>query len=204
MNSKRIWIIIVVIVGVLLFVMCLYNNRNLDTIEFNNRTYVLLEYNADIFTYNYNRNSYLAEDEIHHISSNKWDTVYFNGDLFILKNQVRKATKYYKDDNNYNWFIVFDGEDNQIRKSVSINKEELKHLYDIEDYYDNITITFDDIECFSDILKVSKDGLVQGVVTLARVDGIWYYKSEVMTDDDREKVIKVFDSLNDKINRLMD
>lgn len=57
---------------------------------------------------------------------------------------------------------------------------------------------------FADILKISKDGLVQGIVTLAQVDGKWYYKTEIMTDDDREYVIKIKESLNEKINKIVD
>ena len=38
---------------------------------------------------------------------------------------------------------------------------------------------------FCDIVKISKDGLVQGLIVLAKVDDNWYYKTEVMTDDDQ-------------------
>ena len=55
---------------------------------------------------------------------------------------------------------------------------------------------------FADILKVSKDGLVQGVTTLAKVKGNWYYKTEVMTDDDREYVLDIPKTLNEKIIRI--
>ena len=158
----------------------------------------------DIFTYNHNSNNYYEEDIIHPVIHIKWDTIYFNGDLFILDKQVKKATKYYADDKNYDWYIVFDNEDSEVKKSISISKNELSYLYNMEEIERKNTITFDEIDKFADILKVSKDGLVQAIVTLAQVDDHWYYKTEIMTDDDREYVVKIIDSLNTKINNLMD
>jgi hypothetical protein len=52
-------------------------------------------------------------------------------------------------------------------------------------------------------LKVSEDGLVQGITTLALIEGKWYYKTEIMNEADREFVIPVVGSLNKKINMLM-
>ena len=76
------------------------------------------------------------------------------------------------------------------------------HLYNIENEERNDTITFSEIEKFASILKISKDSLVQGIITLVQVKEYWYYKTEIMTDDDREYVIKLPKSLNDKINNL--
>ena len=75
------------------------NNKYKDTITYKGKTYELLEHNMDIFTYFYNSNTYLEEDKIHKVSHNKWDILYFNGDLFVLDKQVKKTTKYYQDDN---------------------------------------------------------------------------------------------------------
>lgn len=104
-----------------------------DTITYKGNTYGLLEYNMDIFTYNYNSNNYLEEDVIHSINHNKWNIVYFNGDLFILDKQVKKANNYYSNDKNYEWFIVFDYGDSEVRKPISINSDEIAYLYNIED-----------------------------------------------------------------------
>lgn len=194
--------IVIIIIIVLLNLIKKYNNNYIDAIKYNGKTYILLEYNMDIFTYYYNSNSFYEEDIIFPIPHNKWDVVYLNGDLFVLDNQVKKTIKYYSDDKNYNWYIVFDNGENEIKKSINISDDELMDLYDIEQEEKSNTIVFDDIEMFGDVLKISKDGLVQGIVTLAKVDGTWYYKTEIMTDDDREYVIKINDSLNDKINKL--
>ena len=205
MKKKIIKVLIVVIVVVIfsVFILIQKNNR-LDTIKYNGKNYVLLEYNMDIFTYNHNSNHYYEVDMIHPVVHNKWDTIYFNGDLFIVDKQVKKATRYYSDDKNYDWYIVFDIEDNEVKKSISINNDELSYLYKMDKIERNETIVFEQIDMFADILKVSKDGLVQAVVTLAQVDNYWYYKTENMTEDDREYVIKITESLNEKINNLIE
>lgn len=201
----KISIIIISFIVILVFCGLINKKSNIDTIKYDGKTYVLLEYNMDIFTYNHNNsnNMYYEEDVIHLVPHKKWNVIYFNGDLFILDKQVKKATKYYTDDYNYNWYIVFDDGDKVYKKNISLNKEELVYLYNIEDNKDKLTITFNDIDMFADILKISKDELTQGVVTLAQVDGNWYYKTEIMTDDDKEYVVKMSDSLNKKINDLM-
>lgn len=202
--KKEIYIkIILVIILVVSFILAIINNNEIkDTVKYKGKTYVLLEYNMDIFTYNLNKNGYYEEDLIHPIDHNKWDVVYFNGDLFILDKQVKQATKYYQDDKNYEWYIVFDNDDSEVTKSVSISSEELEYIYDMDKAKKEKTIVFDDIDKFASILKVSKDELVQGITTLAQVDLTWYYKTEVMTDDDREYVITIIDSLNEKIKDL--
>ena len=198
-------VIAIILIATIFIVLSLakkYNNRFTETIQYNKKNYVLLKYNMDIFTYYHNNNKYYEEDIIHPVSHDKWDVVYLNGDLFILEKQVKNAIKYYSDDKNYNWYIVFDEEDNIVKKLISINKEELSYLYNIENEERNKTIIFDEIQQFADIQKISRDGLVQAIITLARVDGDWYYKTEIMTDDDKEYVIKLPNSLNNKINSL--
>ena len=200
MIKKIIGLVVILIVSCIIFFYI--KNDNVDYIKYEGKKYILLDYNIDIFTYYYNGNDYLEEDRIHPIKHDKYDVVYFNGDLFVLDKQVKDAIKYYKDDNNYDWFIIFDDEDNEIKKSISISDSEFKFLYDIENNKNKDTIIFDDIEMFGSIQKVSKDNLIQGIITLAKVNNHWVYKTEVMTDDDREYVIKIIDSLNDKINNL--
>ena len=129
--------------------------------------------------------------------------MYFNGDLFVLDKQVDSAIKYYSNDKNYNWYVDFDIDDEIIRKDILLSKEDIKYLYKLEDAKKSKTIVFDDINMFCDIVKISKDGIVQGLIVLAKVDDNWYYKTEVMTDDDREYVIKLSDSLSEKINDLI-
>ena len=170
-----------------------------DTISYKGKTYVNLEYNMDIFTYGFNSNEYYEEDIIHPIKHKKWDAVYFDGDLYILDKQVKEAKKYYKDDNNYEWFIVFDINDEEVKKSISISKEELKYLYDMENKSRKDTMKFDDIKGFASIKKISKDNTVYALISLANYKDSWYYKTEVMNDNDEEYIIDLPESLNQKI-----
>ena len=84
-----------------------------------------------------------------------------------------------------------------------LSKEDIKYLYKLEDAKKNKTIIFDDINMFSDIIKISKDELVHGLFVLAKVDDNWYYKTEIMIDDNWEYVIKLSNSLSEKINDLV-
>ena len=98
MSKKIIRILlIVIVVGIFSVFVLIQKNNRLDTIKYNGKNYVLLEYNMDIFTYNYHSNNYYEEDIIHPVTHN---IIYFNGDLFVLDKQVKESTKYYADDEN--------------------------------------------------------------------------------------------------------
>ena len=203
MKKKVVVILFILIIVILSFLFIKDDN---ETIIYKNKTYKLLEYSSDVFTYNFNnsKNKYLEVDVIHPIKHDKFDIVYFNEDLFVLDKQVNPAIKYYSNDDNYNWHVDFDIDDEIIRKDILLSKEDIKYLYKLEDTKKNKTIVFDDIDMFCDIVKISKDGLVQGLIVLAKVDDNWYYKTEVMNENDREYVIKLSKPINEKINNLMD
>ena len=198
------------VVAVIFVVFCIiagfigkFNDDSVNTIKYNGNKYVLLEYNEDIFTYNYNGTDYFDVDEIYELKHDKWNVIYQEGDLLFLDKDIKAATKYYTDDDNYDWFIVFDSGETELKKNISINEEELENLYNLDKVKFEKTIAFEDIELFADVLKISKDEFVQGITTLALVDGNWYYKTEVMADDTREYVIPISESLNKKINDLL-
>ena len=173
------------------------NDDNVNTIKYKGDSYVLLEYNEDIFTYNYNGNEYLEVDEIHELKHDKWKVIYQEGDLLFLDEDIKEATKYYTNDDNYDWFIVFNSGETELKKVISITDEELVVLNNLDRVKAEKTILFEDIELFADILKISKDGFVQGITTVALVEGNWYYKTEVMADDTRKdspQEADVFDS----------
>mgnify|MGYP003308378517 CR=1 FL=1 len=192
-------VIVLLLSFVMIICLMLKQESFKDTISYKGKTYVNLEYNMDIFTYGFNSNEYYEEDIIHPIKHKKWDAVYFDGDLYILDKQVKEAKKYYKDDNNYEWFIVFDINDEEVKKSISISKEELKYLYDMENKSRKETMKFDDIKGFASIKKISKDNTVYALISLANYKDSWYYKTEVMNDNDEEYIIDLPESLNKKI-----
>lgn len=181
------------------------NRNSYDIVSYNGKTYVTLQYNADIFTYFFNADGYYDEESVQPVSHDKWDVVYCGGDLFVNEKQAREAEKYFADDANYQWFAAFD-EDDAVRKvPLTISKEELEFLYNIEDVPRSETVTFDEINQFADIMKISNDGLVYAVTTLAQCNDAWYWKTEVIDDsreDNAEYVIKLPDSLCEKLFAL--
>lgn len=74
-----------------LFIKSFNNNDYVDTISYKGKTYIYLEYNMDIFYYDFNSNNYYEEDIIHTINHKKWDLVYFNGDLFVYEKEAEEA-----------------------------------------------------------------------------------------------------------------
>lgn len=174
-----------------------------DTVTYNGNTYVLLEYNADVFAYSFNSNDYMETDEIHPVLNEKWDAVYLNGDIFIAEAQVEDATEYYADDDNYNWFVTVEKDEDEITKPVSFSGKELEFLYDMENEKRHKTIVFDDIKHFASIVKKSKDGFIFALTTVAHCDNSWYWKTEVMTEDDREYVIPLPETICKKLFDVM-
>lgn len=206
-NIKK--IIVLVIIVLILFLMLIFkvekNKVITDSVSYNGKTYILLEYNMDIFTYYFNSNEYYEEDIIHPVTHKKWDMVYFNGDLFVRKDQVEESKKYYSDDKNYEWFIVFDEEETEVSLPISISEEELTYLYNMDNVEKNETMLFEEIKKFASITKISKDKVVYSLISLAYYNDSWYWKTEIIDvnqENDPEYVIKLPDSLNKKIIEL--
>lgn len=174
-----------------------------DVIYYKGKSYVLLEYNMDIFTYGNNNVYEYEEDEILPVEHDKWNVVYLDGDFYILDKQVEEATKYYADDNNYEWYFMYEVEDENIKVPLDITKENIEYLYNLDNMERKDTITFDDIEMFGDIVKISKDGFIQGIISLAYYDDTWYWKTEVMADETREYVIELPNSLSSGLIDLL-
>ena len=77
-------IIVIIVIIFVVFALIKVKSSKMDIVKYHGKRYVLLEYKMDIFTYNHNSNNYYEEDMIHPIIHDKWDVVYFNGDLFVL------------------------------------------------------------------------------------------------------------------------
>ena len=190
---KKFATLIILLVTILVIFLLIKNEPNeyKDTVKYNGKTYVLLEYNMDIFIYHFNSNSYYEEDEIHPVKHNKCDIVYFNGDLFVIEDQVNEATKYYADDKNYEWYIVLEKDEKELRKSISIDSKELEYLYNIESIKKTKLITFNDIKQFVDIVKTSKDGFIFALINLVEYEDNYYWKTEIMNEYDSTDKCKV-------------
>lgn len=175
------------------------NYRYNDSLKYGGNEYLYLEYRNDTFYYDLNNSYNFEVEEINRINHKKWDMIHSEGDVFVLKNQVDDAIKYYGDDDNYDWFFVYEKDEDNIKiKEISISKEEIKYLYDIDNIKREKAILFDDIEKFGSIKKISKDKFVSGSLSICLYDGKWYWKSEIMTDDDKEYIVELPKSLTKK------
>lgn len=201
--NKNILIILILTIFISVVLTIFKDKEELDTITYKNNTYVLLEYNMDIFNYDLNKNNYYEEDIIHPIPNKKWNVVYFNGDLFILDKQVKEATKYYQDDNNYEWYFIVDEEETEKEFSIPINNKELKYIYDMDNMKKITSLTFNDIEKMGTLKKVSKDGFISAIICLANYNDSWYYRTEIMNEKDEEYIIVLPETLNKKIDKLL-
>ena len=170
-----------------------------DVINYKGNTYMLLEYNMDIFTYGNNRTYEYVEDEILPVEHDKWDIVFCSGDFFVLDKHIEEATKYYANDDNYEWYFMYEEDEENVKVPINIDKESIEYLYNLDKMERKVAISFDEIEMFGDIVKVSKDGFIQGIISLVKYKESWYWKTEVMTDDDREYIIPISESLNKKM-----
>lgn len=201
MKKKMLGFKVVVIIAILVIVgSVLLNKKDLETIEYEGETYVYLEYRNDMFVYDYLSDDNFEVEEIYPIKIGEWDGIYSEGDLFIVKDQIKDAANYYSDDENYNWYFILEEDDTEKEYGILLDEKEKEYLYDLGDKKKEVTITFDDIKYFGSIKKVSKDGVISGVITLVNVDNKWYWKSEVMKDDSNEYVIALPESLNKKLN----
>lgn len=203
-TNKITFVVLIAIIAILSIILMIVNKEpKLDTVKYKGETYYLLEYNQDVFTYNFYYSGYLEEELVQPIEHKKWDLVYLNGDLFLPRKEVKKATNYYKDDKNYDWFITTEENDIETIVPITLTPEEIEYIYDLDNKEKKDTIVFDDIKQFADITKISKDKTIFALISLAKVNNTWYWKTETMTDDDQEYVIKLPKSLNDKINEAL-
>lgn len=204
MNNKLIVIISIIVVFCIGIIggILLCNNRD-ELIEYKGKKYAYLEYKQDGFVYDYISDRLFEVDKTYSIKVGKWDAAYCNGDVFIIKNKVKEATKYYSDDENYNWYFVLDKEDSEVEYKITLTKDEIDYLYSLDSKKKEKTIVFDDIDSFGSVKKLSKDKSIYGIITVAKVKDTWYWKSEVMMDDTKEFVVALPDSLNKKIEKVI-
>ena len=197
--KKKHPIVVIFIAAVLGILSGLIFNKDIDTMDYKNNKYIYLEPSKGTFIYSYVSDEYFEVDKIYDVSNDKWNFIYSEGDLFVLDKQYKDAIKYYDNDNNYKYKFILDdvGE-----YSLNVSDKELSYLYDIDNKKIDISLLFDDIENMGSIIKESKDGVFTGTISLAQYKSNWYYRTEVMNGD-KEYMIKLPDTLNNKINEIV-
>lgn len=205
---KRILIIFFILIVTIISFILIQNKNNeySDVISYDGKKYIYLEYNNDIFTYNFNSVGYFEIDKVAPVKHDKWDVVYFDDDIFVLDSQVKQAKKYYSLDKNYEWYFILDKEDTELEYPISINDKELKYIYGMDNMKKNKSILFEDIKKMGTLKKTSKDGFVSAIISLALYEDDWYWRTEIIDDTkngDPEYVILLPKTLNKKINDLI-
>ena len=160
-----------------------------DIVNYEGTDYAFVEYPANIFYYDYNGNSsdnFVEVDGIYPIASPQWDMIWNGGDLYCDKNAVEEASSYYANDDNYDWYVVIDTADEELSYPVNIMDEELDAIYSLEDMEKDKSVFWEEFEAQGSLVKISKDGIVRGTLSIAKCDGSWYWKSELI-DESREE-----------------
>ena len=198
--KKRTFIVIGILLLIIGFCIYILSKNNSEKMEYKGNKYVYLEPSKGTFIYSFLSKQEFEVDKIYDVSNDRWNFIYSEGDLYVLDKQYKDAIKYYDNDDNYKYTFVLDdvGE-----YSIKVSDKELKYLYDIDNKKRNISLSFDEIESMGSIVRTSKDGVFIGTISLAQYQGKWYYRTEVMNDKDEEYMIKLPDSLNNKINSVI-
>ena len=181
------------LIVILLLTACSKQYEN--TYTYQNNNYVLLTYPQDSYTYYFDV-EYEEENELVKIEHLKWEAISIEQDIYIIQDQYEQAFNYYNQDQNYDYYLIIDDES---KKTITFHDEERLELMNMNKQSYNHSIVFEDIDLFVDVIKVSKDQNVKGILNLVLCDDQFYYKSEIMSEDDREYVIALSSSLNQKL-----
>lgn len=175
-----------------------------DALEYEGETYVLLEYPTSIVYYDYNGSVDAEEDEICLLESSQWAMVWYEGDVYCIKDKADEAKAYYANEANYDWFAGID-EEKEVLYPLELTVEEIGDIYDMAEAEWKTSIFFEEIESFGNVTKVSKDGMIKGIIGTAKYDGQWYWRTETI-DENREKdgtwaeyICPLPEPVNDKI-----
>jgi len=197
-------IILLVIAMILMFV----PSTN-DTVKYEDEKYTLIQYPLDIFYYDLNKGvEEYEEDETVPLKGSQWRMVYNNCDVYCHTDDFDDANAYYNNHENYVWYVTIEDGDKEFTYPLEISMEDFEYIYRMEDMDKETAIFFDEIETQGSLIKISKDGFIEGRTGLAQYKGDWYWRTETI-DENRERdgewpeyVIALPDALDNQINKL--
>ena len=176
-----------------------------DTVKYEGEKYSVLSYPADIFMYDLAEGVECEEDETVTLDGSQWRMVYNNCDVYCHTDDIDDANAYYNNHENYDWFVNIEYEDSEKMYQITPSMEDFEYIYRMEDMDKDTSIFFDEIETQGSLIKVSKDGFIEGRTGLAEYDGKWYWRTETI-DENRERdgewpeyVIPLPDAVSDEI-----
>ena len=203
-------IFMTIIISLLLTGCANQQSENVSVVKYEDKEYVELEYPQSIFYYDYNGNphdNFEEVDGIYPIDSPKWEVIWNGGDLYCIKDRAEEAKEYYASDANYVWYLFIGDEDDEdfVAVDIELTESELEEVCKLEELERSASVFWEEFDDFGSIAKISKDSVVRGTLSIAKYDGNWYWKSEVI-DESREKdgtwpdyVQPLPESLNEKI-----
>lgn len=200
------------IIGVLFLAFVIYvvvAGPRANFIAFDGHTYKYVEFPADIFYYDLKTGGDFEQGEMYHLDGGQWEMAYCDGDIYCIKGKAWKANKYYSDNANYVWNVIIETDDTENRYPIEISMEDSEYIYNMENMDKETAIFFEEIKTQGSLIKVSKDGFIEGRIGLAEYNGNWYWRTETI-DESRERdydwpeyIIPLPDALSGDINEII-
>lgn len=179
-----------VLTAIILLIMVLMMRSSFadpDTVKYEGEKYSILGYPADIFMYDLAQGAdNYEEDETVPLDGSQWRMVYNNCDVYCHTDDFDDANSYYNKHENYVWYVTIEDGDKEFTYPLEISMEDFEYIYRMEDMDRETSIFFDEIETQGSIIKISKDGFIEGRTGLAEYQGQWYWRTETI-DENRER-----------------
>ena len=158
-----------------------------DVVKYEGEKYSILGYPADIFMYDLAQGAdNYEEDETVPLDGSQWRMVYNNCDVYCHTDDFDDANAYYNNHENYVWYVTIEDGDKEFTYPLEISMEDFEYIYRMEDMDRETSIFFDEIETQGSLIKISKDGFIEGRTGLAEYQGQWYWRTETI-DENRER-----------------
>ena len=107
------------------------------------------------------------------------------------------------------WNVIIETDDTENRYPIEISMEDSEYIYNMENMDKETAIFFEEIKTQGSLIKVSKDGFIEGRIGLAEYNGNWYWRTETI-DESRERdydwpeyIIPLPDALSGDINEII-
>ena len=106
--------------------------------------------------------------------------------IYCLEDELEKAQAYYKNDDNYKWYLEtgYYNEDkdpaySSVEKEISLTKEEISAINNLKVTDADTSLKYEEDAKEYNLLKKSKDGVVSGRASLMYDKGVWYWDTDV-------------------------
>lgn len=191
-----------------LAMMLMFTPNDPDTVKYEGEKYSVLGYPADIFMYDLAEGVECEEDETVPLKVSQWRMVYNNGDVYCHTDDFNDANAYYNNHENYDWYVNIEYEDSEKMYPINPSVEDFEYIYRMEDMNKETSMFFDEIEMQGSLIKVSKDGFIEGRTGLALYEGSWYWRTEIIDEsrevdgDWPEYVIPLPEAVNNEIEEV--